>query len=366
MPKFLEIKPESFGLDISDTSIKVVRLKKKMNNFSLASLGEEKVNSGVLENGVIRDQDSLVESIKKAVSNVEGEKLRIKNVVCSLPEEKSFLEVIKMPKIKKEDLKNAVKYEAENYIPMSIEDVYLDSHLLKSAHEHLEHAEVLVVACPKIVVDPYISCLKKAGLQPRILEVESLAIARALVKNEVVPQDMLLIDIGANRTSFIIFSGYSLRFTSSIHTSGEELTRAISEKLAISPKKAEKMKIKYGLAGRTEKGKEVLNALSSHLQILVDEVSKHLSFYRTHGHGRKGPLPSNEPGIEKIIICGGGANLVGLNNYLNDKLKIPVEVGNPWVNVLKDPNKDQPLSPEKSIKYTTAIGLALRGIREKS
>jgi len=366
MPRFLDIKPESFGIDISDTSIKVVKLKKKRNYFSLASLGNEKVTPGILENGVIKNEDSLVESIKKAVASVKGEKIKIKNVACSLPEEKSFLEVIKMPKIKKEDLKSAVKYEAENYIPMSIEDVYLDSHLLKPAHEHLDHYEVLIVACPRVVINPYLSCLKRAGLQPRIMEVESLAIARSLVKNEVVPQDLLLIDIGANRTSFIIFSGYSLRFTSSIHVSGEELTKAISEKLSITLKNSEKLKDKYGLSNNTKKAKEIFEALSPHLQILVDEVSKHISFYRTHGHGRKGVLPSDQSEIEKIIICGGGANLAGLTDYLRDKLNIPVEMGNPWVNVLKDSNEKQPLSPSDSIKYATAIGLALRGIREKS
>jgi type IV pilus assembly protein PilM len=366
MPKFLELKPESFGLDISDSSLKVVKLKKKGKNaFSLASLSEEEFESGIIEDGVVKDEEILKDVIKKVISNAKGEKIRTENVVCSLPEEKSFLEVIKMPKMKEEDLKNAVRYEAENYIPMSVEEVYLDSQILRPAHGHLEYAEVLVVACPKEIVDPYISCLKKADLQPRVLEIESLAIARALIENEVVSQDVLLIDIGAHRTSFIIFSGYSLRFTSSISVSGQGLTKVIAEKLSTELEKAEKIKIKYGLRGKTKKGTEVIEALSPSLQFLVDEISKYLNFYKTHGHGRKGTLPANKPGIEKIILCGGGANLIGLTDYLNDKLKIPVELGNPWVNIFKKPKQKIPLVQERSIKYATAIGLALRGIREK-
>jgi Tfp pilus assembly PilM family ATPase len=71
MPRFLDIKPESFGIDISDTSIKVVKLKKKRNYFSLASLGNEKVTPGILENGVIKDEDqkcSLFSSGRKEFS----------------------------------------------------------------------------------------------------------------------------------------------------------------------------------------------------------------------------------------------------------------------------------------------------------
>lgn len=379
MLEFLTLKPEAFGLDLSDLSLKIIKLKKKGKFLTLSSFLEEDINPGIIKEGEIKDEDSLVKIIKKALPKVKGEKVKTKHVVASLPEEKAFLQVIQLPRMPKEDLKSAVIYEAENYIPLPIEEVYLDSQIVPPLYNHLDHYDVLIAALPKKIVDPYLSCLKKAGLYPKALEIESLAIARALIKKEISPFPTLLIDLGAARTSFIIFSGYSLRFTSSIPVSSQKFTETICKALNIDFKKAEELKIKYGLS-ITEKviltkktknsqfekeiigDKKFFEALIPIMTDLVEQIKKCLSFYQTHAFHEH--LPPERKGVEKIFISGGGANLKGLTDFLSLELKIPVVLGNPWINILPEPLKEVPeLSFEESLKYTTALGLALRGIR---
>jgi len=366
MFKFLEIEPESFGLDISDLSLRIAKLRKKQKKGSiLVSVGEQKIKSGIIEDGIIKNEDALVEIIKKGISEVKGDKIRTEYVICSLPEEKGFSKVIQMPKMEEADLKKAIRYEAENHIPLAADKVYLDSQIIRPAHNHTRYVEILIVAFPKEVVDPYVSCLKKAGLQPKALELESLAIARALVKNEVTSDDLLLIDLGITKTSFIIFSGYFLRLTSSISVSSEEFTKAIASGLGVGLKEANKLKLKYGAEGKTEKGKKILEMLTPSLKILAVEIKKHLSFYRTHSSSSHSQ-PSGK-GIKKIILSGGGANLKGLADFLNRELKIPVEIGNPWINILLDAKKKSSLLNDKeSLGYVTALGLALRGIKKEA
>src|SRR4030043_1236723 len=178
---------------------------------------------------------------------VRGEKLKTNYVIASLPEEKAFLEVIQMPKLKTEELRDAVYFEAENYIPLSIEDVYLDFQTIQPLRDHLDHSDILIAAFPKKIINPYVSCLKKAGLQPQTLEIESIAIVRSLIKNGVSSYPLLLIDFGANRTSLIIFSGYSLRFTRSLSLSSQEVAKTISQELNVSLQEAENLKVKCGL-----------------------------------------------------------------------------------------------------------------------
>ncbi len=364
MLKVLTLKPEIFGLDISNSSLKIVKLKKRRKNFVLASFNEQRIKPGVIEGGEVKDEEALAGIIKEGISEVKGEKLGTKYVICSLPEEKSFLQVIQMPKIKKEDLKKAVQYEAENYIPLPIDEVYLDSQIIPPVYNHLDHADVLIVAFPRKVVDSYISCLKKAGLQPKVLELESLAVARALVKKEVAPYSLLLIDLGAIESSFIIFSGYSLRFTSAISVFSQKFTEAIARNLKIDLEEAERLKLKYGLRGKGPQAKKVSEALSSVLTELVEQIKKRLNFYRTHNSHEH--LPPGHKGVQKIFLCGGGANLEGLTDFLSSQLKIPVELGNPWVNILPEPQKETAqLSYKESLKYTVALGLALRGARER-
>lgn len=365
MLELLTLKPEAFGLDISDLSSKIIKLKKKGKFLGLASFGEVEIKPGIIKEGEIKDEKALVEILKKALSKVKGEKLKTKYVIASLPEEKAFLQVIQMPKMAEEDLKSAVIYEAENYIPLPIEEVYLDSQIVPPLYNHLDHFDVLIAALPKKTVDPYLSCLKKAGFIPQGLEIESLAIARSLVKNGVSPFPILLIDLGATRTSFIIFSGYSLRFTASIPVSSKKFTEAISKALKVDLKEAEKLKLKYGIQTDAKKeDKRLFEAMVPSLTDLTEQIKKYLSFYLTHaGHEH---LPPNGKGVKKVFLCGGGANLKGLPDFLSSELKIPVELANPWINILPEPLKEVPELPfEESLRYTTALGLALRGITEK-
>lgn len=396
MLESLTLKPESFGLDISDLSLKIIKLKKGRKFFTLSSFGKEEIEPGIIKGGEIKDEKKLAEIIKEAIKKVRGGKLKTNYVVASLPEEKAFLQVIQMPRLPEEDLKSAVIYEAENYIPTPLEEVYLDYQIIPPVYDHLDHLDILIAALPKKTVDPYLSALKLAGFVPKVLEIESMAIARALIKGGATTQPILLIDLGATRTSFIIFSGQSLRFTTSIPVSSTSFTEIISKNLGVTLAEAERLKIKYGLEEKIkinigdektnikkERGK-IFETLIPALIDLVQQIKRYLDYYQTHASHEHlppttfqknnsnkhkpqkvvGGLPPDGKGISKIYLCGGGANLKGLCELLSLELKIPVEMGNPWVNILIKEKKEVPeLSFEESLKYTTALGLALRGIR---
>lgn len=376
MLEFLTLKPEAFGMDISDLSLKIIKLKPRGRRFpslrgekrsdflGLASFGEMEIKPGLIEEGEVKDEEKLAKTIKGAVLKVKGEKLKTRRVIVSLPEEKAFLQVIQLPIMEEKDLKSAVQFEAENYVPLPIEEVYLDFQVVQPLYNHLDHIDVLIAAQPKKIVDGYLNSLKKAGLLPKVLEIESQAIVRALIKNGVSPFPVLLIDLGATRTSFIIFSGYSLRFTSSIPISSQKFTEVISNALKLNMVEAEKLKIKCGLRKETDEEKKIFEALIPSFTDLVEQIKKCLSYYQ--GHMDHEHLFPDGKIVSKVFLCGGGANLKGLTDFLSLELKIPVELGNPWINILPKPLKEVPELPfEKSLGYTTALGLALRGIKEK-
>jgi type IV pilus assembly protein PilM len=369
----LNLKPEIFGLDISDLSLKVVKLKKNKKFFSVSCYGETPMKSGIISGGEIKNQSALSEVIKSAIKNVKGEKIKTEYAVVSLPEEKSFLQIIKLPKMEEEEIKKAVFFEAENYVPLPINEVYLDFQTVPPLYGNLDHTDVLIAALPQKTVDPYLGCLKSAGLKPVVLEIESQAIARTLIKNEVANSPTLLIDFGAMRTSFIIFSGHSLKFTTSIQISSNSFTEIISRNLNIDFQEAEKLKIKYGLEEKTklkskiagsaakERG-EIFESLVPALTDLSEQIKKYLNFYQNHSeHDHLSPDNKN---VKNILISGGGSNLKGLAEFLSLDLNIPVSLANPWVNILPDKVKeDKNLSLEKALGFTTALGLALRGAK---
>ena len=159
--------------------------------------------------------------------------------------------------------------------------------------------------------------------------------------------------MGASSTRLSVFAGNSLRFTSSITFSCRKLTEALAEKLKINFQQAEKIKTKEGLEGQ-ETLKPILAELTS-------EIEKHIEYYQNYSSHEH--LPSSGKEIEKIILSGGGANLKGLSDFLAMKLKLPVELGNPWVNILPSPLKEVPeLAYDESLRYTAALGLAITGL----
>lgn len=364
MFKFLNLQPEIFGIDLNDSSIKVVKLEKRGKEFFMVSHNELKVKSGVIKGGVIADQESLVKIIQAACATVEGKKLATKYVILSLPEERSFSQIIRMPNMTHQELTKAVPFEAENYIPLPIDKVYLDFEVI-TPHKEVagaSHLDVLVNVMPKYIVDSYVASFKAASLVPCALEIESQSVVRALTKNGESQKPMVLIDFGGDSTSLIIFSGNVLRFTASIPFSSKQLATAVADKLGIKFGRAEEFKVKNGLMDKKGKeNKEAVKAMSLLLYDFADKIRKYISFY--HGHSSHDYFPSDD-NIEKIVLCGGGANLKGLPEFLSNTLKIPVELGDPFLNIIPcDKRLECPITFQSALSFTTAIGLALRGVK---
>ncbi len=351
-----KINSQSFSLDISEKSLKIIKLVKKKDNLMLESFGKTKIPMGIVEKGEIKKPKKLAMIIRQALKEIDGKKIKTKYVTLSLPEEKSFLDVFKIPILEKEETEETIKFEIENYIPLGIEQVYFDFEKIKIKDNQKKYQEVLVAATPKKIVNPYLETLRQAGLRPLALEIECLSTVRALIKKNVELDPLLIINIGEDKTSFIIFFRGSIRFTSTIPISSQLLTMAISKNLKIGLDEAELLKSKEGLIGE----KSVFDAMIPCLTDLTEQIKNCLGYYHSHNIKEKGANKGFKK-LEKILICGSGANLKGLVNFLSSNLKIEVEIGNPWVNILEEEIKEVPkLSFKRSLGYTTALGLALK------
>ncbi len=362
---------QAFGLDISDSSIKIAQLKKSNNGARLISHNRVSVPPGIIEEGeIIKDQE-LIDLIRKTTKEIKGKKLRSNYAVCSLPEQHSFIKIIRMPKMTMAELETAIKWEAEANIPFPSNEVYMDWQIIRQEQGHADHFDILINAVPKKIIDRYLGVLRKADIEPIVFETESIASIRSLIKNEFTDKPVLIIDLGFNRTSFNIFSGHSIRFTSSIPISNNQMIKEIADQMKISWEEAKVLKFKIGLDKNKDNGK-IFNILLPVLTKLVESIKDCASFYEQHDEHQKDCLDR----ISKVILCGGGANLSGIAEYLSLWLKLPVVLGNPWVNILCS-SKRKPtsclnelkfpeFSYEESLSYSTVLGLALRGINSKN
>jgi len=352
---FFNIFPSAFGLDLSDLSIKAVWLERVGKLDSVSSFGSVPLPVGCIVDGEIIDAQAVEVAIKDLLKKVGPNRLRTKKVICSLPETKAFLRIISLPVMAEKEAKEAIKWEIEANIPLTLDQVYYDWQILdENFIQEKGKMNVLVVAVARSVVDQFQSVLTAAGLEVVGLETESIAQARSLLAEKDEKKTTLIVDIGDRRSSFLIAIGSTTCFTSSVPISSQMITDAISKSLQIPFEEAEEIKIKQGL-GSLALQSPVLKAALPVLENIATEIERSIDFCLSNLHYSEN--------IDSIILCGGGANMQGLVPYLSRRLGRLVEFGNPWVNI--NLGTQIPLiNRNNSVQYSTAIGLALRGLDE--
>ena len=349
------LQPPTFGLDISDITIKFSRLLRRPAGIALEYFGEVTMPEGIVVSGEIVKPEELTRILKKELRTADGRRVAERYCIASLPEEKSFVRLVDLPNITPEEIAQAMRWEVEGVVPLPFDQIFFDYELMPAIPSAREHRDVLLIAFPRNIVESYHRVLSDGGLIPLALELESQAISRSLIRGVSVPPSLLFVDIGAARTSFIIFGGGSLIFTKSISVGGRAIESAIARELGVSPEEARQIKIEAGLNKNYREGK-VFTSLLPHLTAITSELEQQLVFYRDH----PAKLHTSLGQIERVVLCGGDANLIGLPRYLASAIKRPVVLGDPFVNFELAPGAIPPIPKNQSLKYTTAIGLALR------
>lgn len=342
-PAFLRMA--SVGLDISDKSIKYAELAEFKGSLRILRHGEVLVPPGVIVSGKIEDKKKMIE-ILKALKKKES----LKFIRASLPEEQIYSFEIQVPVGKENAVREAIELSLEEHIPIKAQDATFDFEVIKDDGKNVLAS---VSAAPVSFVDSYVDIFKSAGLVPLSFELEAGAIARAIVpKGD--KKYFMIVDFGQTRTGISIVGENSVKFTTSIDLGGFALTRMIEKSIGVTFEEAEKLKLDVGLDSSSEKN-DVYNAILSGVGVLRDEINKHYVYWHTH----KNDDGSVRPKIDKIIFCGGNANLKGLMEYLESTLRTDVEIGNPWVNIFDLKDEVPSIQRDEALSYTPALGLAL-------
>ena len=352
----LNSKLDAFGIDLSDRSIKVAQIKKNNNKLQLYAYGRRDIPRGLIVDGEIREREEVVRLIKKTLSNSKINPIRSKFAIYSIPELMGFIRVIEIKQVGEKNIEDAVKHEAQQLFPINVEESYLDWQILSGKNDKKETLKILVAAVPQELVDSYSAVLKDAGLKPMAAEIESIAITRSLINKNQSSRPILIIDLGRDRTSFIIFKNPAVQFTASIPVCGEEIIKAVSKKMNLSERKSEKMIEECGLIFKND-CKDIYRAIQPSLYEMIRYISKLINFYKEHY--------KSESDIAKVIICGGEAKIPGMSSFLSLRVKKEVEKGNPWINIISSNKKEvPPISRNDSMVFVTVLGLALRGVRD--
>lgn len=350
-----KFKKEAFGLDISENHIRVARLKKDGDDYALASWGQKEIAPGIVVDGELKNPEELTKALKEIPKFTKGEEIKTPYVTFALPEEETFLRIIKLPKMTADKAKKAAIFEAENHIPIPVSELYIDCEAFN--YDEGDFTEALITATPRKIVDAYAKAIEDAGYIPAIFETENQAVSRAILKQGK-KGTVLIIDIGQTRTNFSVLTNGKLKFGSIISESLDDFDLAIKDSLKVDLKTAKELKYKYGLLNEKGAGNGVYKAINPILISMIRKVQKYTDFYAS----KKEEFENFK--IDKALLCGEGAALSGIENDFNKNLEFQCDIANPWVNVVSKESRQVPtMQYNESLGFGTVIGLALRGLK---
>lgn len=346
-----------FGLDLGSHSLKAVELKRDGDELHLLTFGSAATPAGAMLSESEADQKELAAGIRSLIHELG---IKNRNVVSAFPESQIFTRVIEIPEMNEKELASAIRWEAEQYVPMPLSDVktswmILEKEKKKEKKEKDEGVKmkVLLVAAPLTLVGRYMKIMQMAQLTPIALETEIVAITRAFSpKKDQLPTTMI-VSIGASTTDLCIVSGGVIQFTRSIGTGGIALARAVAQELGFEMTQAEEYKKSYGLLEDQLEGK-IMGAIKPVFDVIVNEIDRARLYYQTH--------QVISP-VKRIVLTGGSAQLPGIVVYLAETLGIEVQIGNPWENIsVPEKLKEKTDQLENQVNFALATGLAMKEV----
>jgi len=367
--KLFKPRVEALGLEIGAANLKLVELSG--NPPALRALATRPTPPGMLVEGVIAEPQALAQELKELLAEARTKK---RYVVTAVPNPSVILRTLQVPKMPLKEMEEAVRWEAERYIPFPIDEVVLDFAPLDPLAEVAdgEQVEVMVGAARQEAVASLLEALRGAGLTPIILDVKPFAglyPLEAQLSSD--PEGVsVAVEIGAESTSLVLLKGDRPLAVRILTLSGKDFTEAIGKSFGLDFLTAEEVKRTYGLATIPTEDEELLldfdaereryspakiyDAIRPILVELTQEIRRSLEFFRVQ-------LGDIQP--EVGYLYGGGSRLRGLSTLLTDTLGVNFTVPDPWQGIQVDPRRfDLDKIKEMGPEFLVPVGLALRGV----
>lgn len=346
VPKYLEMP--AVGMDISEVSLRFVELVPKGDGFILGKYGERPIPQGAIATGDIKKMDVFEDVLRKARKDFS-----IGFVRASLSEAHAYLADFETPRVPKRDLRNSIELQMEEHVPLPANDIFFDYiNLEKEKKKQAENFHIIVSAVPKTPVLQYIEAFAAAGITLLSVEVDADALVRAILS----PKDVgtiMIIEMGRVKTGIYIVVDRVVRFVSELDIGAKTVASMLEKNLNISAEEANEMiKNAYGDEAPQREVSEILSVFYSRMK---EEVERHYIYWNTH-HDLDLSRPEK---IERIVLAGSQSSLAGMAEFLSSAFQEPVSHANPWANVSPFQDYIPEINRNDSLRYATAIGLAL-------
>ena len=357
------------GLDIDRGAIKAVQVSQAGGSYALQHVGYRRLPAGAVADGEVADHDLLAYELKEFWSS---HSFKGRSVYLGVANQKVVVRLLEFPRMSPEDLKGAIGYEAQDHIPMPIEEAVLDYVVLGPADEGADLDRILIVAAQRDMISRYSSVVRTAGLKAQGIDVKALSLVRSTLPNTLFDDEgaILLIDVGNEITNLVVAQGGNPTLTRFIPGGSGYLAQAIAEAADLSGEEAERQltnpRIRIGPESGDETAEDdsqggddfdpalmydIRRGLEDAVQTLAEDVQRSIEYHYSQ--------PGSQE-VTQVFVSGEGALVNGLDAYLGDLLGIETRRGSPLrkLSANKSNVPDEQLGVMEPV-LAVALGLAL-------
>lgn len=349
----LQNKP-LIGLDIGSSNVKLVHMVEKGGEYTLEHYALAELDPDAIVDGAVMDSSHVADTIR---SLFEETKIASKRVAISVAGNSVIVKKINLPVMEEEELFSSIAFEAEQYIPFEISDVHLDFHIMESDQEEDMTQDgpdaqmpVLLVAAKKDRVSEMIGMVEEAGAKVAVVDVDAFGLENIFSANYGAGEPIVgLVNIGASVININVLVDGVSAFTRDISMGGNRYTEEIQKGLNISFLEAERAKCGEAIEGIDED--RVLAMVQDTNSEVAAEVGRTFDYFRSTVQSQQ---------VDKVYLSGGGAKAHGLVEQVSDRLGIPVEIFDPFVNLHLANGIDPVVLKQDAPFLGVAAGLATR------
>ncbi|MGC8518605.1 MAG: pilus assembly protein PilM [Steroidobacteraceae bacterium] len=339
------------GLDITTSSIKLIELSMAGGQYRVESYAAEATPVNSINEKSIVDAEAVGEAVRRAVKR-SGTKNT--EVALAISGDAAITKVIQMPRtLRANDLEAQVQMQADQYIPFPMDEVSYDFEVIGASEKDPDANDVLLVATRTENVEQRQAAVRSAGLTAKIVDVEAFALENAcrLLTHQMpdggIDRTIAVVDFGASSTTFSVLRSLKVAYTRDFAFGGQQLTEEIMRTYGLSLEEAGRAKKEGGLPANYQS--EVLDPF---IDDMTQQVNRSLQFYLASGSGREQP--------EKILVCGGCANIPGVADVIASRVGIAAEKGDPLGQMKLSARARTQAVHRDATALLTACGLALR------
>ena len=302
------------GIDIGSAAVRAVEVsgagkaKPEILRFHEVVLPE-----GAVSRGEVVEPNTVAAGIKQLWSDGG---FKSKNVVLGMGNQRVLARDLSVAKASMKRIREALPFQVQDMLPVPVADALLDFYpISESQGENGPQINGLLVAAVKEAVLRNVLAAELAGLTPVEVDLIPFALTRAIHCGATTDGAVVQIDVGAGTTSVVITIAGVPQFVRLIPTGGDDLTQALSVRLAIGSEEAKALKMHLGLspAGAIPEDHAAVTIIREVTMELLNSLRNTINYFTN---------TRNHVAVTRIVLTGGGSQLAGFSEALAEMTRL--------------------------------------------